>query len=65
MASRYLITGVQLGMIMAMIGDEPKLTKKTVQEIIDKQWIFNSNAEIEEDVLRLNKFLEGEDGKEI
>jgi hypothetical protein len=51
MASRYLITGVQLGMIEALMEQDPKAAKKELKKIQDKQFVGNTLNEISEDVL--------------
>ena len=43
MGGRYYLTGVQLGMLMASIDEEEKM--KTLQEIMDNQFIDNFEAE--------------------
>jgi len=50
MSERYLITGVQLGMLCAL---DKKDRCKLVDEILDKQFIGNSDKSIGEDVLIL------------
>lgn len=44
---RYLINGVQLGMLIAINDSEKR--KKVVDEIIDKQFVGNSNNSVEQD----------------
>jgi len=51
MAGRYLITGTQLGMIMALAKNDPDKVEETITEIIKKQYIGNSLNEISEDAL--------------
>lgn len=44
MGERYWITGVQLGMLIAFADiKEPKETKRLIHNIIDKQFIGNTN----------------------
>jgi hypothetical protein len=55
MGSRYLITGVQLGMIGGLIscqeGDTSKeAIKKLLDEVVDNQWICYSDNSIQNDV---------------
>ena len=51
MGSRYLITGVQLGMIEALLDQDPGAAKLELKKIQDKQWVGNTLNEISEDVL--------------
>ena len=59
MAGRYLVTGVQLGMIKALAKhDQDGIEKsildgieKSILEIQDKQYVGNSRNDISEDVL--------------
>jgi len=51
MGSRYLITGVQLGIIEALIEQDPTHAKLELKKIQDKQWVGNTVNEISEDVL--------------
>jgi hypothetical protein len=55
MASRYLVTGVQLGMLMAI--DDVDERKKLVEEIEDKQFVGNSNNGIVKDADKLAEAL--------
>jgi predicted sugar kinase len=57
MANRYLVTGVQLGMILggvSIIMKNPKkaieLIESTTSEIMDNQHIGYSDKEIKEDI---------------
>jgi len=56
MAGRYLITGVQLGMLIAFQEqpDREILAKK----IEDKQFLGNSNNPIEADCVTFSKIME-------
>lgn len=51
MGSRYLVTGVQLGMLEALMEQDPANAKQELQKIQDKQWVGNTLNEISEDVL--------------
>lgn len=48
MAGRYLCTGVQLGMLMAMENSDDR--KKLLNEIIEKQYVGHSHESVEKDV---------------
>lgn len=58
MGGRYLITGVQLGMIKALsqTGDIETI-KKLYHEVYEKQHIANSNEDIKKDVQILQNYL--------
>jgi hypothetical protein len=47
MGERYLVTGVQLGMLVALPKDK---RQKLIDEIIEKQFVGNSDESIEHDV---------------
>lgn len=49
MGGRYLVTGAQLGVLLAEFRDIEKL-RSCVDEIIDKQFVFDSENEISIDV---------------
>lgn len=55
MAGRYLITGVQLGMLVALPKQEER--QKLVEEISEKQFLCNSDLQIDVDVYRVSKIL--------
>jgi len=48
MAGRYLVTGVQLGMLVGI--DKQDERKALVDKITDKQFVGNSSEHIENDV---------------
>lgn len=51
MAGRYLITGVQIGMLKSMIKiGEKKLSNKQLDDIIKDQFVGNSKNSIKEDI---------------
>jgi len=51
MASRFLITGVQLSMIKALYQSNPQDLTTTIEEIFEKQYVGDTHNEISEDVL--------------
>lgn len=52
MGGRYLVTGVQLGVLLAEFGDIEKL-RSCVDEIIHKQFVFGSMNTITEDCIEV------------
>lgn len=52
MSERYILTGVQLAMLSEI--DDRSRRKEIMEEIIDKQFIGNSNNNIIKDVEKLN-----------
>lgn len=57
MPERYLVTGVQLGMLEVMDSiDRHKLIEDS---IVEKQFVGNSNRSIEDDVKIVSKVIEG------
>ena len=59
MAGRYLITGVQLGMLVALPNQEDR--QKLISDIEDKQFLCNSDIEIGVDCYRVTKMLNTRD----
>jgi hypothetical protein len=55
MAGRYLITGVQLGMLVAIRTQEERQT--LAKQIEDKQYVGFSNSSIEQDVEMAEKIV--------
>ena len=56
MGERYLITGVQLGMLVAL--DDKDKREKAVNEIIDNQFVANTvNTDVEKDADELYKYM--------
>lgn len=56
MGERYLITGVQLGMLIEVSKKENR--KNIVKDIIDKQFIYNAdNTSVEDDAEKLEELL--------
>jgi len=51
MAGRYLVSGVQLGMIKALAKQEPDKIEDDIDEIVEKQYVGNSLNDISDDVL--------------
>jgi len=52
MSERYLVTGVQLGMMKAMTLEQ---IEKIIDEIIDKQFVGNSTRNLNDDVRSISK----------
>lgn len=56
MGERYLVSGVQLGMLVATPSQEER--QKIVDKIIDDQFLDNSKNTLEKDFERLKRLLE-------
>lgn len=52
MGGRYLVTGVQLGLLKALTGKE---WEELLDKIIYNQFVFNSDSEISVDIRQLAK----------
>lgn len=52
MGGRYLISGVQLGILLGMLRDyrNKREIKKLINKVIDEQFIFNSKGTLENDL---------------
>jgi len=59
MAGRYLITGVQIGMLMALAHDSKN---ELLAEIEDKQYVGSSKRDILEDVATIAMNWENSNG---
>lgn len=55
MSERYLVTGAQLGILIA--SSEQEKRQEIVDEIIDKQFVGNSDRKIEDDVRSVSKIF--------
>jgi len=55
MAGRYLVTGVQLGMLKALAKNEPEKVEEDILAIQDKQYVGNSRNEISDDVITMRE----------
>ena len=58
MGGRYLISGSQLGSLIALCRTDAKTCNNLLNEITEKQMIFNSQTTLESDI-NLLRFLEG------
>lgn len=58
MGGRYLITGVQLGLLMTL---PEKNSQELLDEIIVKQFLFESSGTISEDMERVSSLLPKKD----
>lgn len=56
MSERYVITGVQLGMLHVVVRKDAR--EAIINDIIDKQFIGNSDKKVEKDALFLSKQME-------
>jgi len=58
LSERYLVTGAQLGLFQAFArSEQDKETDKLVEEIIDNQFVGNTNNLIIEDVEAVQEVL--------
>lgn len=55
MGSRYLVTGVQLGMIKTLVTHSPTEAVEELSKIIENQYIGDSKNSIEDDVLHAKR----------
>jgi hypothetical protein len=55
MGDRYLVTGVQLGMLMSTISQKSR--EDLIREIMDKQYINKSDVNIILDCNKVSKIL--------
>ncbi len=60
MGNRYLVSGVQLGMLIALIKEGRSVSAYDFinNELIEKQWLCNSDKPLSEDLQQLRKYLE-------
>ena len=54
MGSRYVVTGVQLGVLKGLIKHDKEDADQLLNEIIDQQFIGESTKDILEDVSQLH-----------
>jgi hypothetical protein len=57
MSERYLITGVQLGMLKLLKTEKER--NKLIDEVLDKQFLGNSKKDIAEDTKSISTFFTG------
>ena len=50
MGGRYLVTGTQLGMLITLCKTDAVACNKLINEIIEKQFVFDSDKNISVDV---------------
>lgn len=55
MGDRYLLTGTQLGILRALGAVKSEEILHLIDEIIDKQWVFESEQDIKKDLARMVK----------
>ena len=60
MAGRYLVSGVQLGMLKALSEKDKSKFNELIEEIIENQFIGNSFDHLEKDVERLSDYFNEE-----
>ena len=57
MAGRYLVSGAQLGALIALCQTDAKECNQEINKLIEKQFVGNSSENIDSDVIRISKFL--------
>ena len=56
MSERYLVTGVQIGILTALIGNEEnERAKKFLDRIYNEQFLGHSKIDLKKDVKRIAK----------
>jgi|APSaa5957512576_1039674.scaffolds.fasta_scaffold628654_1 hypothetical protein len=58
MASRYLVTGADLGIIKGLIKHDPKDCEKYIEELLDTRYVTTISSNIENDIIDVRKVLE-------
>lgn len=57
MGSRFLITGVQIGMLLAFYDYSKESGKELLKDILENQYLYDSNEPIENDIEQIkNEF---------
>lgn len=59
MGCRYLVTGVQLGELIALCKLDPEKTNKKLNLIIEEQLVWESTQSLDEDIEKLKTIFEG------
>ena len=57
MGGRYLVTGTQLGTLITLSKTDADKCNKELNKIIEQQFIGNSKAELEDDLIFLRKIF--------
>lgn len=58
MAGRYLITGAQIGMLIALLNSGcDEQMKATIRDIYENQWLGNSSKHISADVDEISRLF--------
>lgn len=61
MAGRFLVSGVQLGMIIGFIkAGNKEDALNTIEFIIKDQFVWSSSSDISNDVVKVNKLVESD-----
>jgi hypothetical protein len=55
MGGRYLVTGVQLGTLLALSKINADKCNKLINELIEKQFVGESNRSIKDDIRTVSK----------
>ena len=62
MGNRYLVTGVQLGMLIALCKLDANKCNEELNKIVENQMIWESKETLEQDVKRLRSEQSKENG---
>jgi len=57
MGSRYIVTGAQLGTILALVNVNPVEATSLINKIIEEQCIGTSTRELKQDLVKLYDVL--------
>lgn len=55
MAGRYLVTGTQLGTLIALCKTDSNKCNDEINKIIEEQFVGNSNNPLKKDIKRIEK----------
>jgi len=59
MGGRYLVTGTQLGTLIALCKTDADKCNEELNKIVEQQFIGNSKAELEEDLKLAKEIFKG------
>jgi len=57
MAGRYLVSGTQLGVLIALCKTDPDKCNKEINLLIENQFVGNSDKVLTEDIKKVSIFL--------
>ena len=58
MGTRYLVSGVELGELIALISISSDEANKKINEIIEEQFIWTSDKLLKDDIILMRKVIE-------